>query len=248
MNIFIMVLVALFMAGFYMFTAPSGRIEQTEAEYAINKSDLRTIAECAAAAQNATLHDTEFNDICVTQNEIQSRFICLDTKLNVTKCEIVNKKKPAYSFIVTATAPVPTDQYNNMMEILEQHFSDAGTFGIFQDKVIISGGTATKRSVPAGIISDMELQDGQLVYMTQYEIPDTDKEFTAPSIADVECPAGTVKAYRFGRWQCIGYNTKTNCEGDTIWDSDLMECVADESRKPLCASQQTAVLIDSVWE
>ncbi len=248
MNIFIMVLVALFMAGFYMFTAPSGRIEQTEAEYAINKSDLRTSAECAAAAQNATLHDTEFNDICVTQNEIQSRFICLDTKLNVTKCEIVNKKKPAYSFIVTATAPVPTDQYNNMMEILEQHFSDAGTFGIFQDKVIISGGTATKRSVPAGIISDMELQDGQLVYMTQYEIPDTDKEFTAPSIADVECPAGTVKAYRFGRWQCIGYNTKTNCEGDTIWDSDLMECVADESRKPLCASQQTAVLIDSVWE
>lgn len=33
-----------------------------------------------------------------------------------------------------------------------------------------------------------------------------------------------------------------------IWDSDLYECVADESRKPLCADSQTAVLVDSVWE
>ena len=33
-----------------------------------------------------------------------------------------------------------------------------------------------------------------------------------------------------------------------VWDSDLMECVPDESRKPLCANNQTAVMVDSVWE
>ncbi|MBD5391743.1 hypothetical protein HDR66_02975, partial [bacterium] len=58
----------------------------------------------------------------------------------------------------------------------------------------------------------------------------------------------TVKTYRFGRWQCIGYNQKTDCGGDMIWDSDAMECIPDESRKPLCAQQQTAVLVDDVWE
>ena len=42
--------------------------------------------------------------------------------------------------------------------------------------------------------------------------------------------------------------TKTDCGGDMIWDSDLYECVPDETRKPLCADAQTAVMVDSVWE
>ena len=248
MNIFVMILIAIFMAGAYMLGVPSQRMPEQETQYAIERADLRSIAECAAAAHNATIHDTKFEDICVAQNKIESKFICLNTNLTVTKCEIIRNKKPAYSFIVTATAPIDPENYNNMMEILEQHFADAGTFGIFQNKLIVAGGTATKRAVPAGIISDMELQDGQLVYMTQYEIPDAETKFAAATAANVNCPAGTVKVYRFGRWQCIGYNTKTDCGGDMIWDSDLLECVADESRRPLCASQQTAVLVDSVWE
>ena len=248
MNIFIMILVAIFMAGFYMMGAPSQRMTNQESSYAIERADMRSIAECAAAAHNATIHGTTFDDICVSQNNIKSKFVCLNTNLTVTKCEVVRKKKPAYSFIVTAAAALPDDKYNDMMEILEQHFADAGTFGIFQNNVIVSGGTATKRKVPTGIISDMKLENGQLVYMTQYEIPDDETEFAIADTSDVYCPAGTIKAYRFGRWQCIGHNTKTDCAGDMIWDSDLLECVADESRKPLCASQQTAVLVDSVWE
>jgi len=46
----------------------------------------------------------------------------------------------------------------------------------------------------------------------------------------------------------VGYNTKIDCGGDMIWDSELLECVPDESRKPLCASTQTAVIVDEVWE
>ena len=248
MNIFIMILVAIFMAGYYMFTAPSGRVAEQETTYAITRADLRAIAECAAATHNATVRKTTFSDPCIEKNEINSMFICLNSNLSVTKCEIINKKKPAFSFIVTATAPIDTSRYNDMMEILEQDFADAGTFGIFQDAVIVSGGTATKRTVPSGIISEMKLQNGQLVYMTQYEIPDTDKDFATNAGIDINCPAGTTAAYRFGRWQCIGYNTKTDCTGDTIWDSDLQECIADESRRPLCAQNQTAVLVDSIWE
>lgn len=33
-----------------------------------------------------------------------------------------------------------------------------------------------------------------------------------------------------------------------VWDSDLMECIPDESRKPLCSNNQTAIIVDDVWE
>lgn len=248
MNIFIIILVAVFMVGYYMISSPSQRIVQQETEYAITKSDLRAIAECAAAVHNAQIKGTTFADVCVEQNEITSEFICLNASLHTTKCEIVRNKKPEYSYIITTTGALPADDYNNMLEILETYYSDAGTFGIYMDGYVLGGGANNKRAVPQTIASEMELTDGQLVYMTQYEIPDTTTEFTTPITADIICPVGTVKTYRFGRWQCIGYNMKTDCGGDMIWDSDLLECVADESRKPLCAEQQTAVLVDSVWE
>ena len=248
MNIFIMILVSLFMVGYYLMDSPSQQVAHHDTDIAITRSDLRTIAQCAAAVHNAQINGTEFTDTCVDDNEIVSEFICLDKNKKTTKCEIVRNKKPAFSYIITATAPIDAKNHNAMMELLEQYYADSGTFGIFQDKTIMSGGTSTKRIVPAQIISEMELTDGQLVYLTQYEIPDAG---TVPGIAstvDVVCPVGTAKTYRFGRWQCVSYNTKTNCGGDMIWDSDLYECVPDESRKPLCADSQTAVMVDSVWE
>lgn len=248
MNIFMMILVAVFMVGFYMISSPSQRVVEQETEYAVNKSDLRGIAECAVAMQNAQITGTSFQDVCIEQNNIQSQFICLNASMRETSCEIVRNRRPEYSYIITATAPIDIGDYNNMLEILEEYFPDAGTFGIFMDGKIMVGGTAGARIVPDTIISKMNLSNGQLVYMTQYEIPDTETVFSAPIQTDVICPIGTIKTYRFGRWQCIGYNTKTDCGGDMIWDSELMACVADESKKPLCAEQQTAVLVDSVWE
>ncbi len=248
MNIFIMVLVSLFMVGYYLMDSPSQQVAHHTTDVAITRSDLRTVAQCAAAVHNAQINGTEFNDVCVADNEIVSEFICLDKNKKTTKCEVVRGKKPAFSYIVTATSPVAPENHNAMMEILEQHYADSGTFGLFYDGRIMSGGTSTKRTVPAQIVSEMELTDGQLVYLTQYEIPDAGTVANITGTIDVVCPVGTAKTYRFGRWQCIGYNTKTDCAGDMIWDSDLYECVPDVSRRPLCADSQTAVMVDSIWE
>lgn len=248
MNIFIMILVALFMAGYYMIDSPSQRIKIHETEHAVMQSDLRTIAQCATAVHNAQINDAEFNDICIEQNNITSKFVCLDKRLKITECTVVNNKKPAFSYIVTTTGVLDSNIHNNMMEILEQYYADSGTFGLFTDKTIMSGGTALKRVVPAAIIEDMKLQDGQLVYLTQYEMPDTGTQYEIATTPDIVCPTGTAKVYKFGRWQCITYNTKTDCGGDMIWDSDLYECVPDESRKPLCAENQSAVMVEEVWE
>ena len=248
MNIFIMILVALFMAGYYLIDSPSQRIQKHETEYAIERSDLRAIAQCAVAVHNAQINSVPFQDVCIEQNGIGSEFICLNAKFKQTDCNAEGRQKPAFSYIVTYTAPIDPQNHNAMMEILEEHYAESGTFGMFNDKTIISGGTSTKRIVPAEIISKLKLVDNQLVYLTHYEKPQIITTNFDAVTADVNCPTGTVKTYRFGRWQCIGQNTKTDCGGDTIWDSDLQECVADERRKPLCANDQTAILIDSVWD
>ncbi len=248
MNIFLIMLVSLFMAGYYMFFGPNTRVYEQETEYAVAQSDLRSVAECTMAVHNAKINNYVFEDVCVEQNQIKSEYICLNANLKDTTCEIVHGRKPDFSFIVTTTGTLNPGDYNEMTEILEQDFPGAGTFGIYQDGVILAAGTSIKRQVPDAIRAKMEMQDGQLVYITQYDVPDTEKEFSEPGQDDIVCPFGTSKNYRFGRWQCIGYNMKSSCGGDMIWDSDLMECVPDESRKPLCGSKQTAVMVDNVWE
>lgn len=248
MNIFIMILAAFLMVGMYMIGAPSQRVAEQETQNAIMRSDLRTIAECAASAHNATIRGAEFVDICTEQNQIVSRVICLNSSKNVTECEVTRGRGPAFSYMVTATAPIDPQYYNSMIEVLEDAYPNAGTFGILTGNQIVSGGTSSKRVVPKGIMTELELQDGQLVYLTQFDMTDAAIEYEKTDGADLICPVGTIKTYRFGRWQCISYNAKTNCGGDMIWDSYLMECVPDESRRPLCTAPQTAVMVDDVWE
>ena len=247
MNIFIMILVAMFMGTYYLISSPSLRIHEQEIEYATTRADLRSTAECALAAHNATINGRTFDDICVDQNDIQTDIVCLNAQHTITPCTGEKSKKPEYTYIITTTKPVDDDKYNDMMEILEQHYADVGTFGVVIDEQIVSGG-GTKRKIPRAIMQSDPITDGQLVYLTQYSIPDTDIDYESTDGASITCPSGTAKVYRFGRWQCIGVNPKTNCAGDMIWDSDLGECIPDESRKPLCASQQTAVIVDEVWE
>ena len=247
MNIFIMLLVALFMGTYYLISSPSLRIREQEIDYAVTRADLRSVAECTLAAHNATINNQTFDDVCVTQNGIKSHVVCMSAKNTITPCNADKAKKATYTYILTTTQPIQDDKYNDMMEILEQYYADAGTFGVFIDDQIVSG-SGTKRNIPKAVAKEYSVSDGQLVYLTQYSIPDVEVNYETTDSEGIVCPAGTAKAYRFGRWQCINVNPKTNCAGDMIWDSTAGECVPDESRKPLCAAQQTAVIVDDVWE
>ena len=248
MNIFLIMLISLFMAGYYMFFAPNTRVVEQETENAIVVSDLRSVAECAIAVHNAKIAGGTFDDVCVAQNDIKSENICLDSRGVVSQCGADGSKRLTASYIITTTAPLDISDYNKMMEILEQSFATSGSFGLYQEGMILAGGTTAKRTVPESVQKQLNLEDGQLIYMTHYETPDSAKVFTATGGENIVCPAGTTKTYRFGRWQCIGYNFKNTCGGDMMWDYTLMECVPDETRKPLCSGKQTAVMVDSLWE
>ena len=244
MNIFLTVLVALFLGAYYIFTAPAVRTPAQEAEYAVKYADLRAIIECTAAVHNAHLNGMEFSDVCVEQNGIQSEIVCLDKRMNLVDCD----KTSLHNYVVTTSGTIPKTQFNNTMTILEQNFADSGSFGIFNQGFVMSGATVTKHAVPKSLVEHMHMTDGQLVYVTQFAKTAPAAQFTAPGADDIVCPPDTSKILRFGRWQCVGYNTKTTCAGDTVWDYYTNSCVADDSSKPLCGSMQTALLVDDVWE
>ena len=248
MNIFIMILISVFMVGYYIIRSPSQQIQEQETEYAVTKADLHSFAECAVSSHNAAIKGQNMQDICLEQNQVKNDFICLNATMREISCEIVRTKKPDFSYIITTTKPLQDKDFSNMLDILEEYYYEAGNFGIFIDGEIMANDIGSRTKVPDSIIDALDLQNGQLIYMTQYEIPDTETQYTAPINNDIICPTGTIKTYRFSRWQCIPYNTKTDCGGDMIWDSELLECVPDESKKPLCAEQQTAVIVDDVWE
>lgn len=236
------------MAGYYIISSPSQRIIEHETEYAIKRADLRSIAECVVSAQNAAMYAEDFNDICIEKYGIVSQYVCMNEKYNIVSCDSEDTKAPTYSFIITTSSALPEEEYNNMLEILEKHYPDAGTFGVFINPNLMSAGSVANRAIPSKIIEAAKLQTGQLMYLMQYKIPEKTIEYPLVDGSNINCPVGTMKTFRFGRWQCIDYNYKTSCTGDTIWDPDLMVCVADESRKPLCSNNQTAVMVDDIWE
>ena len=248
MNIFLIMLISLFMAGYYMFFAPNTRVVEQETDHAIVVSDLRSIAECALAVHNAEITGNSFNDICVEQNQIKTNRLCFDSRFLVMDCLSDGLKRPSHSFIITTTGALNVTDYNEMMEILEKNFTTTGAFGIYQNDVIMIAGSSAKQTLPKSMIDGLGLENGQLVYMTNYDIPDPERVFTEPTGETVTCPTGTQKVFRFGRWQCANYNIKTRCGGDQVWDASVMECVPDESRRPLCVGVETAVMIDGVWE
>ena len=61
MNIFLIMLISVFMAAYYMFFAPSARVPEQETVHAVAVSDLRSIAECALAVHNAQISGATFN-------------------------------------------------------------------------------------------------------------------------------------------------------------------------------------------
>lgn len=248
LNIFLILLSVIIMAGYYIISSPSQRIIEHETEYAIKKADLRSIAECVVSSQNAAMYGEEFDDVCVEKYEVTSQYVCMNDKYNVVPCDSEDSKSPDFNFIITTSYPLPEEEYNNMLEILEKYYPDAGTFGVFMNPNLMSAGSVANRSIPERIISAARLQKGQLMYLMQYKIPDQTIDYPLVDGSGIECPGGTMKTFRFGRWQCVEYNYKISCTGDTIWDPDLLDCVADESRRPLCANNQTAVLIEDIWE
>ena len=250
MNIFIMLLTFLFIAGWYFLDSPSQQTAEHRLESAIEKSELQSVVECAATAHSDIMRDVEEILPCAEQYGIASEQVCLSAKFSAVKCEYSRTNKPAFNYIITKSAPVSSANINGIMEALEDRYKNNANFGVMmedsKESWLMSAGGG-KYSVPPAVAKSAKLESGQLVYISQIEFKAPTEASEGTIAARVPCAAGELSVMKYGRWTCAPAGEVKVCTGDTLWNAETMDCVADPRRQPLCGSGQTAVLVDDLW-
>jgi hypothetical protein len=260
-NIFVILLLAVFMAGYYFMDAPDVQTGQTRAE-AAEVANLKSVLACVLQAHSEALILDEQGGVaaedeiesaipCAARYEISTRKICADEKRAAKECVPDKVGKITDNYIITTTGIVSENGAGKTLELLGRDYPYAANFGIIQigeDKtpyIMSSGGT--RREISKVIAKEAAFEDGQLAYITQYAVAGKKNPAVAKQLEKIRCKPGEMQIYRQNKWACAGRNAAPVCSGDYIWNADAAQCVPDASRRPICVSPQTAVMTDGVW-
>lgn len=251
MNIFLLFLTTLLMIGYYITYSPSQRLENIETDNVVHLADLKSRAECVIAAQNAGLDSLDFEDDCIVNflqisdsSEQQSlsgrgkqeldatfpitsrkpyQYICTDANYNVINC---NSENVEFNYIVTKSKPLDDVDFAPMLQIIETLYQDKGSLGIYHyDGYLMTGDLSGQRPIADSIADSADLQHGQLVYITQYQIP---YFYTYPDNPNSNhpCSNGGIRVERYGRTLCIGgEQSEISCKFGYVYDEENAQCV-----------------------
>lgn len=266
MNIFIMILAFILMAGYFLIDAPSQRVHDDGIESAIRMADIKSILSCISRQHSNAIDidnkkrvnaneilNTEIQP-CTEKYNVQTIKICADDHRQVSNCAPERDGRVIENYIITTADINNKTDTNYILKSLSKEFNSIGNFGIITaeraDTFSILSGNGYKRDIPKSISSLKEIKDGRLIYITRYSVPFNQNTIiqTASDIEDITCMNNEQKVFRFGKWECQTETPPVLCTGDTIWDSDSESCEIDPSLRPLCATGQTAVDIDDVWQ
>ncbi|MDR2770373.1 MAG: hypothetical protein LBB08_02905 [Rickettsiales bacterium] len=262
MNIFMLLLMALMMAGYYLLDAPHATTGETRAE-AIEAAELGAVLSCMLHAHSDALAIDEASGIeqkaevkaalpCAEKYEIQTQKLCADEKRIVSKCVPDKANASVSNYLITSSGAITDAGAGRILELLGRDYPYAANFGIIsmgEDKtpqLLSSGGT--RREISKAIAREAKFEDGELVYMTQYSVSGKKNPVALRKIEKIRCGKNEVAIFRQNSWQCAATNFAPICSGDFIWSADRQECIADNSRRPLCRSNQSAILKDNIWE
>ena len=261
MNVFMLLIVFIFMAGWYLMDSPSQNITRHGIEYAQRKTDLNSVLTCIAHVHSeAVALDDELkieervdidNDTpCAENYELSTVKICADGSRISAACIPERANRSVNNFIITS-APARGEDAGKILELLAEEFPSSSGFGILTVEgraLMLILGNGTKREIPPAVAREAGLSDGMPAFVTQYAVAGK-PAFASGAVAEsVNCRQGEIKVFRFNRWQCAQSGAVTVCGGATMWDAMMQSCVPDNSRRPLCGAQQTAVMIDDNWE
>jgi len=262
MNIFIMIVVFLFMAGFYFLDSPSQRLQEHGIEEAIKKTEKNSLLTCIAHVHKEAVKldenvkidfraEIDNDTICAVKYNIETVKICAEERKISANCIPDQPGKSIINYIITFSDVSEDDDVGEFLELLATEFSDIKSFGILSsmnDGYYLLSGHGNRREIPQIVVKEANLTVGQLVYVTQYARAGH-AIFAAANPADsVICGPDEIKIFRFSRWQCARENKNIICTGDTIWDSQTNACISDPARRPLCGSRQTAIMKNDYWE
>jgi hypothetical protein len=264
MNIFIMILVFVFMTGYYLIDSPGQRVGDESIRAAMRNTDVHSVLDCVARAHSSameldsagkvnTMQTLEYDNLsCVEKYNVKSIKLCADERRIVSACAPQRTGKAIGNFIVTI-ANTPDDKDANLvLKTLAKDYGAAPNFGLVvasdERAFAIVSGNGHRRQIPNSIANAANLQNGQIIFITQYSLLSSANRETAEQyVEDITCLFGEQKVWRFNKWECMTPSPVEICTGDKIWDSNTETCEMDVSRRPLCGGNQTAVEVDDLW-
>lgn len=261
------------MIGYYIMSSPSQNVSQQEAGHVIEQSDLRAVADCVVAAQNAAMSCVDFENECTTKYGISTNFAFIKRSTGALSTSVPGVENSESGFgsmhdfcnnnymndvmsstdysnfdmyIFTSSNVVPESEYNNIMDILEKYYSDIGTLGIIKDSNLVIPGSASMHEINSSIKNSANLETGQLLYMTQYMLPEIADNPVIPDPNNDSCPSGMVLSSFVGYKTCIGFSDVVTCQADTVYNSESGECEPNENF--VCENENaTLAKIDYTW-
>lgn len=242
--------------------SPSQRLKNDSISSAIEVTEVKSVLACMArahaaaidldAAGGAEASEELGSDMpCMEKYNVESRKLCADERREVSACTPDRAGKTIGNFIVTTGDMVGAKHSNLILKILSQEYEAAPNFGLIvktDGSFSILSGNGHRRVIPDSIVKAAELEEGQLVYITQYSASaEVNLGMPVETAEKVFCAPWEQKIFRFNKWECMPQNFPEICTGDTIWRYETQSCEIDPARRPLCGSGQTAVDVDGTW-
>lgn len=242
MNIFLLFISMVLMIGYYIMSSPSQNVAGQNTDTAIEVADLRSKAECVSDAHNKAMFCETYEDPCVMKYGVESKIYKVTPTWQIDaeySCGGTVNSGQTLVVVTVARDVVPSSKYNEMMDVLEKYYSEAGTFGLFADTGLkIPGVNELYEIKPTTITghNQMDLKDGMLVYY--FASSTQDSPITPPNPDEpLVCPAGYhVETNWLGVQNCIAdslyclsdqYNPFTHecCEVGQVYDEESHKCI-----------------------
>lgn len=241
MNIFIMFLVFIFMAGFYLMDSPNQKLANQNIDEHIIKSEIRERVECVKNAHIFNLKNLDFTNDCKDKYKIKNLNFCV----NQNNIKVSCNGRQEYKIFITYSESIDEKKYNIASEVFEKFYRDITDFGILLNNHLITG----LKTYKLDQLITKNIKNGSLLYFTKYKNQTQIKHLKPINIESPNnCPKGTIMSYKFGRYVCLEKNKQFACVGDTVWDNKKGKCVQNDFNKPICGKNMVAILKNNVWE
>ena len=259
MNVFIILVIFILIAGFYFMTAPNQNIARHTTEYAIEQTAVNSVLTCMAHVHaQAVRLDAELRidgraeidntTPCAANYAIETIKVCTDGRRVVANCIPVRAGTTIINYMITiAGVDVNSDL---VLRALSDNFLNNFGIGLVVEygrQMRMITGNGTSREIPEAIVRDIGIGPGAIIYITQYSVAARPEIVRATPPEQVRCGPRELRVFRQNRWQCVAQNNVMVCADGTVFDWDSQSCITDESRRPLCAPHQSAVVIDGRW-
>jgi hypothetical protein len=251
------------MAGYYYMDSPSLRGAAKSSEEILETSDAAAAVACLVAEHNAELEGLDegatrrAKNPCADKFKITSASACFNDGEVSRSCRAdANNPGSMQRFVISRSEWAGSEMSGSIMETLRKKYKNTSGLGIVMASVSDGDEDAGMTIMSAGrkpvaidpeLVRLAKLQAGDLAYISHHSGDELEARNIKKEAETISCAKGEVKVFRFRNWRCEQPTPVKVCQGDTVYDRDLDECVDNVANTIVCGGSETAVVIDGVW-